>query len=337
MQEMADDLRETLGRLPKIDLHRHLEGSIRTGTIAELCRTHGVKLPTYDPEELAARVQLDKPAPNLAGFFAPFRIIARCFVNSEAIARITYEAVEDAWRDNVRYLELRFSPEFMAFSHGLSPSDVVEGIIEGVAVAAKRFPTKVRLIVSITRGRPPEAVGAPWAEPMEIARLAVKYSDRGVVGLDLAGLESAFSPELFRAEFEVARRAGLGITVHAGEDAGPESVRAAIERLGAVRIGHGVRILEDADVANLAVENGVVLEICPTSNVLTGVVESIEKHPARRLSEAGLRITINTDDPSVCHVNLTDEYALLTEKFGFALEEIEGMIETARDAAFSEL
>jgi len=331
---MSADIRTALAALHKAELHRHLEGSVRPATVAEVCRAHRIELPTYDAAELANLIQLSKPAGNLSGFLLPFKIIALCFVDREAIAGIAYEAAEDAWRDNVRYMELRFSPECMAFHSCLALAEVMDGIIEGVGLAARRYPVTVNLIVSISRDMSSETMGMPWPSPEEIARLALDYADRGVVGLDLSGKESGFPPELFAEPFATARRAGLGITVHAGEDAGPESIRGAIEHLGAARIGHGVRIVQDADVLRLAMDRGVTLEICPTSNVLTHAVESLESHPVRQLFESGLPITINTDDPTICGVMLTDEYALIMERFGFTLSEIEKLIETARQAAF---
>ena len=331
---MPTDVRAALAALHKADLHRHLEGSVRPATVAEICRAHRIELPTYDAGELAALLCLSRPADDLDSFLLPFRIIKLCFADREAIARIAYEAVEDAWRDNVRYLELRFSLEFMAFHHRLALADVMDGIVEGIGLAARRYPVVVKLIVSISRHLSSETMGMPWPSPEEIVQLALDYADRGVVGLDLSGKESGFPPELFAEPFATARRAGLGITVHAGEDAGPESVRGAIERLGAARIGHGVRIVQDTDVLRLAMDRGVTFEICPTSNVLTHAVESLESHPVRCLYDSGAAVTINTDDPTVCGVTLTDEYALVTEKFGFTLTEIEKLIETARQAAF---
>ena len=331
---MPADLKATLASLPKTDLHRHLEGAIRPATIAEICRAHRVKLPTYDAAELANLIQPGKPADNLAAFLEPLKLIKFCFTDKEAISRIAYEAVEDAHLDNVRYIELRFTPDFMAFYYRLSLSDVMDGIVAGVNLAARRFPVVVKLIVSLCRDHSPESIGPSWPEATEVARVAADYADRGVVGFDLSGVESGFPPELFVRPFEIARQAGLGITVHAGEGAGPESVRGAIEHLGATRIGHGVRIVCDPDVLRLVKDQGVTLEICPTSNVLTRAVESLESHPVRRLYEAGLPITINTDDPSLCGVTLTDEYALIVEKFGFTLAEIEGLMENARRAAF---
>lgn len=323
--------------LPKIDLHRHLEGAVRPATIADICRDRGVPLPTYDPAELAKIVRLNGRAADLGGFFEPFRTIKMCFTDREAVARIAYEAVEDAHLDNVRYLELRFSPEFMAFRHKVPLRDVMDGVAEGIESAARAFPgTAARMIVSISRDLSEETMHMPWPTPTELARLALDYADRGVVGLDIAGREDGYPPELFVEPFRMIREAGLGITAHAGEDSGPESVRGAIESLGAARIGHGVRIVGDPEVVALVKDRGVCLEICPTSNVLTRAVESLEAHPVRRLYEEGVPITINTDDPSVCGITLTGEYELLVERFGFTFGEIEGLVASASRAAFGD-
>ena len=323
-----------LKRLPKIELHRHLEGAVRPATIADICRERGVPLPTYDHDELARLITLSKPVSDLVAFLELFKIIDLCFADKEAIARIAYEAAEDASLDNIRYVELRFSVECMAFHHRLSLHDVMDGLVEGIDLAMRRFPVTAKLIVSISRDLSVERMGMPWPEPKQIARLAVDYMDRGVVGLDLSGGEFGFGAELFMEPFKIARDAGLGITVHAGEADGPQSVRRAIELLGATRIGHGVRIVQDPSVVQMVIDRGVTLEVCPTSNVLTHAVDSIEAHPVRKLFDAGVPITINTDDPIVCGVTLSGEYSLIHEKFGFTLAEIERLIENARKAAF---
>ncbi len=318
-----------------IDLHRHLEGAVRPATVADICRAHRIELPTYDPDELAELLTVRKPVADLAGFLVPFRTIKLCFVNKEAVARIAYEAVEDAFADNVQYVELRFSPEFMAFYHKVPLTDVMDGIVQGVDLAVGRMPVTAKLVVSISRDLNPDTMQMPWPSPVELARLAVEYADRGVVGLDLAGKENGYPPALFAEPFRIARDAGLGITVHAGEDAGPESVREAVEHLGATRIGHGVRIVSDPEVVALVRDLGVTLETCPTSNVLTRAVESLAAHPVRTLFDIGVRVTVNSDDPTVCGIKLSDEYALVVREFGFTPDELRTLIRNAEEAAFA--
>ena len=320
--------------LHKIDLHRHLEGAVRPATVADICRSRGIELPTYDPNELGRLLCHHRQTENLAAFLLPFRIIKLCFVDREAIARIAYEAAEDAYLDNVRYVELRFSPEFMAFYYEISLTDVMDGIVEGVDLAMKRMPVTAKLIVSISRDLNPDTMRMPWPTPVELANLAVEYAGRGVVGMDLAGKENGYAPDLFVEPFRIAREAGLGITVHAGEDDGPGSIRDAIQYLGATRIGHGVRIVQDPEVVALVKDLGVTLETCPTSNVLTRAVESLDAHPLRQLFDAGVRVTVNSDDPTVCGIKLSDEYALVMAEFGFTLDELRTLISTAESAAF---
>lgn len=331
---MSEDIRKIIADMPKVDLHRHLEGSVRIQTLADVCRMHSIPLPTYDPVQLAEIIQHNKPAENLAGFLISFRTLKFSFIDRETIARIAYEAVEDAYLDNVGYAELRFSPEFMAFYYKLKMTDVMDGIVEGTDLAQKRFPVTAKLIVSISRDLSPEKMQMPWPEPEEITHMAIDYMDRGVVGLDLAGIENGYPPELFSNEFAMAKNAGLGITIHAGEDGGPESIKEAINIPGVSRIGHGVRIIQDPEVMRMAKDKGIVLETCPTSNVLTHAVPSLEDHPVRKLFDYGVSVTINTDDPTVCAVSLTDEFVLIAENFGFTIDEIKKLIDTAGNAAF---
>jgi adenosine deaminase len=222
----------------------------------------------------------------------------------------------------------------MSYFYHLSLEDVLDGISEGLELANHRFPIQARLIVSKSRDLNSDTMGRPWPTDDEIVELAIRYHDRGVVGLDLSGQESGYPPELFRSMFQRARDAGLGITVHAGEAAGAESVRVAVETLGATRIGHGVRVVEDLELVKQIANMGVVLEICPTSNLYTGAVSSLQEHPVRRLCDAGVQVTISTDDPSVCKTTLTDEYLLLAKQFGFTLDEILQLNQNAFNARF---
>lgn len=332
---MSETLRATLACVPKVELHRHLEGSIRPSTLAEICREHRVPLPTYDVGVLTELLRVRKPAENLAGFLKPFGLIKYAFVDRDAISRITYEAVEDSALDNIRYVEFRFSPEYMGFYHQLRIEDVLDAIVEGVELATRKFAVDAKLIVSICRDRTSDEMGPFWPSSIEVACNAVNYAGRGVVGLDLSGIEPGFPPEMFEEPFRIARQAGLGITVHAGEAAGPENVRSAIERLGATRIGHGVRVTQDEQVLQLVRERSVTLELCPTSNVLTGAIGSLQEHPIRKLYNEGVLVTVNTDDPTLCGVSLTEEYILLMDTFGFGIEDIDRLITNARCAAFA--
>ena len=320
-----------LHRFPKIDLHRHVDGSIRPSTILELGREYGLLLPTFDLEELACCVRVRKGG-SLLAFFEPWNLFKLCFVNRDAVARIVYEMIEDAGRDHVRYLEIRFCPEFMAWHHGLRLEEVAEGMVAGREAAAERFPVETRLIVTLSR----QSDAREWAAREEVAELAIAYRDRGVVAFGLSGIEDEglYPARSFRGVVDRAREAGLGITVHAGESDGPESVRACLEWLSPDRIGHGVRIVEDPKLIDVVRDRGIPLEMCPTSNVLTGATASLASHPMRRFYDVGIPVTINTDDPVPCGTTLTEEYRLAMETFGFGKSDLWRMLCNALEGAF---
>jgi adenosine deaminase len=319
--------RHDLWALPKVDLHRHLEGSLRLETLAEIAREHGVDLPSQTLEELRPYVQVTNDTPDFLGFLEKFELLRRFYRTPEAIARLAYEAVADAAADNVQYLELRFNPEALAHTRRFTLEAVTDWVIDAVARAQIDRGIVVRLITTIKRGVPLETA---WA----IARIAIERRARGVVGLDLAGDERNVPAAPYAPVFRAAKEAGLGVTVHAGEGAGAESVRAAIEELGADRLGHGVRAIEDSSVARLVRERRVTLEVCLTSNLQTGVVRSLLHHPLADLLYLELPVTLNTDDPSVSDTTLTDEYQLALEALRLPPARLGQLIEQGVQAAF---
>jgi adenosine deaminase len=321
-------LRETLQNLPKVDLHRHLEGSLRLSTLAEIAREHGVDLPSYDVEELRPYVQVTTDEqPDFHAFLEKFSFLARFYPKLECIDRIAYEAVADAAQDNVKYLELRFNPITLALSQGFYFEEVVERVISAVKRAEQDFGIVARLLITIRRDYDQDIAS-------RVVDMAIHYADQSIVGLDLAGDEVNYPAQPFAELFNEAREAGLGITIHAGEATGPESVRTAVESLGADRIGHGVRASEDLAVMDLVRERGITLEVCPTSNIQTAAVKAITKHPLRAFHQIGLPVTINTDDPSVSNTTLTDEYIVAVRGIGVTVPEIKQMILTGIRAAF---
>ena len=323
--------RELLRRLPKIELHRHLPGSLRLETILELAAEYGLELPTRDPEQLRRYVQVLPGTPaDLGHILRTVSVFSRrCFVSPEAVERVAFEMAEDAWRDGVVYLEARFSPEGMALGNPISSDEVVEAAAAGLARAGARYGIRTGILIGLTRE-------AEMASVERAAGLARAYVGRGVVGVDLSGDEAGYPPELFAGVFERLRVDGrLGITIHAGEARGPESVRAAIELLAAQRIGHGVRVVRDPAVVELARARGVALEACPTSsNVLTGAVQSLDQHPLPSLLRDGLMVTINTDDPGWFGATLTDEYETALDRLGLSFGELTSAALNAARAAF---
>ncbi len=327
MGDRDDTLRKLLHRLPKAELHRHLEGSLRLDTLLEVASNSDVGLSVADVETLRPLVQVAGDPPGFKGFLGKFGVLRRFYRSPEIIYRMAYEAVEDAAADNIKYLELRFTPSALASTMRFSLEEVSDWVCQAVADAQRDFDITVRLIVSMNRHELPELGD-------RLVKIALDRRDRGVVGLDLAGDEVNFSARPFGPVFFRAKEAGLGITVHAGEWKGAENVYDAIVHIGADRLGHGVRVIEDSGVIRLAMDRGTVFEVCITSNLQTGVVASVRQHPLLDMYYLGLRTTINTDDPSVSGITLTDEMVLAVTELGFSIEDIRRQILNAVEAAF---
>ena len=313
-------LRAQLHVLPKVDLHRHLEGSLRLQTLAEIALEHGIDLPSYDIEYLRrfATVTTDERS-DFHLFLEKFKFLQRFYPTQAAVERVAYEAVADAATDNVKYLELRFNPVAPTREQGFSLDEVVIWVCGAVARAQQDYKVRTNLILQIDRKDSLETAS-------RIAEIAVAHRNNGVVGLDLAGDEVGYSARRFAEVFQRARREGLGVTVHAGEAGGAGNVREAIELLGAQRVGHGVRSIENSDVVYLIREREVTLEVCPTSNLQTAIVHRFWQHPLPDLLALNLCVTINTDDPSVSDTTLTDEYMTAMLAMGVTLEQIKHMI-----------
>jgi adenosine deaminase len=312
--------------LPKVELHRHLEGAIRPATILDLFRTNrGEYLGTQLPEILP-RIQITGSERSLADFLAKFEFFMPCIRTASDISRITAEAIEDCVSDGIVYAELRFSPAFIRRLTGLSYSEAVEAVLEGARGAGPAIPVNFTLIVP-----QPEGERVAW----DTVRLAADYLSNGVTGVDIADDTRALGLEEYVRPMAWARANGLGVTVHAGEAEGPLSVRVAVEQLGATRIGHGVRSIEDDRVIEMLVDRGTLLEICPTSNVHTQAAPSIREHPLPRLIERGVPVCLNTDDPGISDITLTGEYELVHETFGLSRADLALMNVRAARCAFA--
>jgi adenosine deaminase len=322
------ELWQTLWAWPKIELHRHLEGSIRLPTLIEVAREYDITLPAYDVEQLRPHVQVtDEDEATFAVFLSKFSVLRQFYCSLDIVRRITREAIEDAAQDNIRYMELRFTPHALAQQSGLPYADVIGAVTEETQRAEKDFKTRVRLIVSVNRH---ESVDI--ATQVLDAVLALNHGV--VVAMDLAGQEPDYSAHPFRPVFERAKEAGLHLTIHAGEWKGAENVRDAIEVMGAERIGHGVRAIEDERVVRLITERGITLEVCPISNLHSGVVSQPQHHPLLDLANLAVSTTINTDDPSLSNTTLTDELALAHTGLGMSLGMVKTNILNAARAAF---
>lgn len=312
---------------PLVELHRHLDGNVRLETMIALCRLHGLHLPGWTVEELRPHVQVDEPVSDVMTFIARFEWLQQAMVNYDAIRRIAYENAEDAAREGIDYIELRFSPFFMAQKHGLDPIGVAEAVCDGVAQALETLPVRAKLIGIMSRTFGPDPC---WQE----LEAAIRCRERGVVAVDLAGDEANFPGQLFVDHFRRAREAGLHVTVHAGELAGPESVRQAVLELGAERLGHAVRAVDDEATMDLLAERRIGIESCLTSNVQTSTVPSYADHPLSIFLRRGLLVTLNTDDPGISGIDLAHEYAVAEKELGLTLEELRRVQENAVEVAF---
>lgn len=308
-----------------MDLHRHLEGSLRLDTLLDIAGQHGIPLPETDFRALVQMQRADTL--NFTTFLSKFQTLRLFYRSPEVIARVTEEAIADAAQDGVVYLELRFTPVALGRLQGFSLARVMDWVVQAASHASKTHRIRTGLIASVNRHEPVEL-----AE--EVARLSAERMHQGVVGIDLAGNEAEFSALPFAGVFREARESGLRLTVHGGEWGGPENVRVAIESLGAERIGHGVRVMEDASVVDLARERGVTFEVCVTSNYQSGVVPALTDHPLARLVNSGLKVTLNTDDPSISGITLSDEYRLVMEELGLTPDVLIQCILNAARASF---
>jgi adenosine deaminase len=317
----------SLRDLPKVDLHRHLEGSLRLQTLAEIAQENGIDLPSTSIEDLRPFATVTGEEPDFHRFLAKFEFLRRFYPTRQVVERVAREAVDDAADDNVKYLELRFNPVALARAQDFPLEAVTSWVCEAVTRAQRDRDIDVNLIVQIGRD---EELDTAW----ELAQLALAHQDQGIVGLDLAGDEKRYPASRLTDIFRHARSEGLHVTIHAGEAGGPENVWEAVQELGAERVGHGVRSVEDSRVLRLLRERKVTLEVCPTSNIQTGTVRRLWHHPLRDLLALDIPVSINTDDPSISDTTLTDEYRIAMSAMGVTLDQIKRSIVTGAEASF---
>lgn len=312
--------------LPLIDLHRHLDGSIRLETILDLADQHGIDLPARDVEGLRPYVQIDENEPGLMAFIARFKYLTEVLVDADACRRVACENVEDAKNEGIDYIELRFSPWFMAQRHGLDPREVVEACVDGIRAGERDTGVRANAIGILSR-----TYGVETCHKELDAILACSDD---LVAVDLAGDEAGFPASLFTNHFRHVRDAGLHVTIHAGEVDGPHSVWSAIRDLGAERIGHGFRSIEDPALVDYLVEQGIGFESCPTSNLHISAVESYATHPIKALADRGVKFCLNTDDPGISNIDISHEYEIAAPAAGLTSDQIRQAQADALDMAF---
>lgn len=319
-----EQLLQMFHEMPKVELHTHLEGAVRPQTILELAPRYGVRLPAENVDGLKQHIQM-RPGETLLDFLKKFDCFRFVFDHPESLRRITFELIEENAEENVLYTELRLNP--VKHPDLLSVEGVLDAVLEGIEEARRELGVEAALIVSINRSYSLESA-------MQVARAAVARRDRGVVGLDLAGDEVHHPVEKFQAVFDYARDQGLPITIHAGEAAGADSIRRAIELCHARRIGHGVRLEEDPAVLELVRQRRIPLEMCPNSNRLINVVKDIPSHPMARYYHAGVPVSLSTDDRHIFDLNLSREYRDMHVQGGLTLEELQDISLSAARQSF---
>ena len=316
--------------LPKVELHRHVEGAIRYASMKEWVLADRLQPVDAPEDQLRDFILIAKPVDGLKVFLEKFGLIHRVLSTPERIRRMAFEACEDAWREGVRVLELRYSPIFIQGERQELDFDRIHAaILDGIAAAQKLYPLAVGLI---------GILGREWdlATATRVTDFCIANRDT-VVGLDLANDEANFGGKPFAGLFRKARNAGLRLTVHAGESAIPtssESIRSALDDLGAERIGHGVQIYKDPALMEEVARRGVILELCPTSNILTRSIASIAAYPIRQIRAAGVKVCLNADDPGVFDYDLNHEYRLMAERHGLTEADFAALNRDALAASF---
>ena len=317
---------QDIQRLPKTDLHVHLDGSLRIQTILELAEQQKVKLPGDSVEKLRPFVEVGEDCKSLVEYLKAFDDTLSVMQTYDALVRTAFELAEDAAKENVQYMEVRYSP-ILHQQKGLTLHAIVQAVLEGLAQAEKKYNIRTGVILCGMRHISPEI-------SLKLADLTVAFKNKGVVGFDLAGAEEDFPAKRHKDAFGRVLANNINCTLHAGEAYGPESVHQAIHLCGAHRIGHGVRLVEDGDLLNYVNDHRIPLECCPSSNVQTKAVKRMADHPIRLFFDLGLRVTVNTDNRMVTNTTVSREYLVLHEQLGFSLEEIKELIIMGFKSAF---
>ncbi|MUK46173.1 adenosine deaminase [Aliivibrio fischeri] len=313
-------------QLPLTDLHRHLDGNIRIETILDLGQKFGLDLPAYDIEALRPHVQIVEAEPSLVAFLSKLDWGVAVLGDLDACRRVAYENVQDAMNAQIDYAELRFSPYYMAMKHNLPVAGVVEAVVDGVEAGCRDFGIKANLIGIMSR-----TFGQDACQQELDGLLTQKHK---LVAIDLAGDELGQPGDLFVNHFKQVKEADLRVTVHAGEAAGAASMWQAINELGAVRIGHGVKAIEDPKLMEYLAKNNIGIESCLTSNIQTSTVASFESHPIKTFLDYGVKVCLNTDDPAVEGIELPHEYEVAAPKIGLTPEQLKQIQINGLDLAF---
>jgi adenosine deaminase len=312
--------------LPKFDLHVHLDGSMRQDTVIKLAR--GLPADRRFPGDLDLAQALTPPARcRLEEYLQAFEVTVSVLQSESALERAAYELCEDAAKENVIYMEIRFAP-LLHLQDGLSQQQVVEAVLAGMRRAENEYPIKTGLILCGMKQEPVNRT-------IDTAHLAAEYLNKGVVGFDLAGPERDFPPSLHREAIAEAKNVGLHVTIHAGEGCCPEQIKEAID-LGAERIGHGVYLYQNPETEQIVKERGIPLEVCPTSNLqISGIMNSYSQHPFKRYLDEGIPVTINTDNRLMSKIDTTHELEQMIKAFSLSPNQVKSILLNSANAAFT--
>ena len=309
---------DLIKRLPKAELHCHLDGSIRLDTLLNLALEQSIELPSNDKKMLESIITIGNNIVTLEEYLKRFDMILSILQIPDALTIIAYELAMDSWEDGVRYLEVRYCPK-LHVENGMTLSDTVEAVKLGLKQAEKECGIITGIIICSLRNM-------PFSHSLELSKLAVKYKDNGVVGFDLAGIEENFPAKKHKEAFYLILNNNINTTIHAGEAFGPTSIHQAIHICGAHRIGHGTRVYEDVDLLNYINNHRIPLEICLTSNIHTKTVSSMSKHPFKYYIDERIRVTLNTDNRLISNTTLSNEYKIAINNFNLDESEIRTII-----------
>ena len=318
--------KELIRKLPKAELHCHLDGSLRVSTILELATLQKVQLPADNKEDLHKFLAIKGKMKNLEEYLKIFDITLSVLQTPESLQRVSFELAEDCWNDSVRYVEVRYSP-ILHTQKGMTSSESVDAVKMGLDQAEAEFGIKTGIILCGIRNISPEV-------SLKLADLAVQYKNQGVVGFDLAGAEENFPAKHHQEAFELILKKNINATLHAGEAFGPESIHQAIHACGAHRIGHGTRLKENEDLMAFINDHRIALEICLKSNIQTRSISSLKNHPFKYYFDQHLRVTLNTDNRLISDTTLSEEYYLAAETFNLTMQDIRTIIINGFKSAF---
>lgn len=312
--------------IPKMEIHIHLEGSIRTQTIIDIARQYQLHLPSYEVEELDRHVKVYDQMRDLGAVLKAFTIFQNSITSPDAVERIAWELFEDSARQNIRLSEVRFSPDWAFHGHNLDWDACLDGLLRAKERAERELDMAVGYIAITSR-----SMGA--ASCVKTVDWAIRHREH-IIGVDLADAEDMYPIRDFAEPVLKGKEAGLKVTVHSGENTPASAVMETIRTVHPDRIGHGIHIIEDMQAVELVKEQGITLEVNPWSNYLTNSVPTIEEHPLKKLFDLGVKVTINSDDPEVLETNLNNEYRIAHEVLGMSIDDIQTCNRHAYEASF---